>query len=238
VSLAKSKLKPKLKPKSGPSTSTAIAERFDQHYWQTNYSDPDTMDGIVNAKEHAAYLHNHFAIDAIEISSIADLGYGMGHQFLAFLKAFKPREALGIEPSGHVIKDAGKRLKKAPSRTTLHLQQTDLANWCQQPFEQDAMDLGICMSVFQYLPDKTIKQCLPILAQRFHYLYFTVPTNREYQRYKTLYDFEDPYAQQRTQGQYLKWLQPHFTVVSSRLLESRHFYSVRDSAFNDLLYRF
>ena len=51
-------------------------------------------------------------------------------------------------------------------------------------------------------------------------------------------DFKDQYATHRTREQYQKLLRPHFTFVSSRVLESKHFYNEETTYFTDLLYRY
>ena len=54
---------------------------FDRKYWEENYSQPFTMDGIGNAKEHAKYLKAFFELEQVDISSIADFGFGYGYLF-------------------------------------------------------------------------------------------------------------------------------------------------------------
>jgi len=45
---------------------------FDKKYWDQNYSDPMSMDGIGNAKDHVNYLKAFLKIEHVDISSIID----------------------------------------------------------------------------------------------------------------------------------------------------------------------
>jgi hypothetical protein len=100
------------------------------------------------------------------------------------------------------------------------------------------IDLGICTSVFQYLTDKELKEALPIISKRIKYLHLTVPTDVELGRQVSELEFKDEYAIHRTREQYQKLLKPHFTFVSARVLESKHYFNEDTTAFTDLLYRF
>jgi len=59
---------------------------FTEEYWLANYSVPDEMDCIGNVKDHIAYLKHLFAVEYVDISSIIDYGFGLGHLFEAALK--------------------------------------------------------------------------------------------------------------------------------------------------------
>ena len=58
---------------------------FDKTYWDKNYSDPMSMDGIGNAKEHTKYLKSFFDIEQVHITTMIDLGFGYGHLFREML---------------------------------------------------------------------------------------------------------------------------------------------------------
>lgn len=211
---------------------------FDKTYWDQNYSDPMSMDGIGNAKEHTKYLEAYLKIEHVDISTIIDLGFGYGHLFRQMLKTFKPYRAVGIEPSDYIFKKAKiDKWRPVPS-TDLKLYQEDLITWCRTKRKDNQFDLGICTSVFQYLSDKELKEVLPILAQRVKYLYLTVPTDVELSRQISELEFKDEYAIHRSREKYQKLIRPHFTFISSRILESKHFFNEEDTAFTDLLYRF
>ena len=212
---------------------------FDKSYWDKNYSEPMTMDGIGNAKDHARYLKSFLAIEHVDISSVVDLGFGYGHLFREMLKTFIPHRAVGIEPSPYAFKKA-KIDKLRPVETTdLKLFQEDLLTWCKTDHKKNnVFDLGLCTSVFQYLSDKDLKTIIPILARRIRFLYLTVPTDLELGRQVSELEFKDEYAIHRTREQYQKLIRPHFTFVSSRVLESKTFFDEESTPFTDLLFRY
>ncbi|WPU65816.1 class I SAM-dependent methyltransferase [Peredibacter starrii] len=212
--------------------------KFDKTYWDKNYSDPMSMDGIGNAKEHTIYLESFLLIEHVDISTIVDLGFGYGHLFREMLKAFKPYRAVGIEPSPFAFKKAKPdKLRPVPS-TKLELFEEDLLTWTRTKRKDNKFDLGICTSVFQYLTDKELKEVIPVLAKRVKYLYLTVPTNVELGRQISELEFKDEYAIHRSREKYQKLLKPHFTFISSRVLESKHYFDEESTSFTDLLYRF
>lgn len=211
---------------------------FDKTYWDKNYSEPETMDGIGNAKAHVKYLKAMLDVEYVDISSVVDLGFGYGFLFKEMLKAFIPHTAEGIEPSEYAFVRAS-RLKLSPAPTTkLTLKQIDLLTWCREKNKSAPFDLAICTSVFQYLTDKELKEILPILAQRVKFLYLTVPTDSEFKRQVDDLDFKDEYAIHRTREKYQKMLRPYFTFISSRFLESKHFFNEETTPFTDHLYRY
>ena len=210
---------------------------FDKTYWNKNYSDPMSMDGIGNAKDHVRYLQSFLAVEHVDISTIVDLGFGYAHLFREMLRAFKPHTAVGIEPSPYAFKKVKiDKLRPVPS-TDLKLYEEDLLTWCRANRKKNTFDLGICTSVFQYISDKDLKEIIPILSKRIKYLYLTVPTDVELGRQVSELDFKDEYAIHRSRDRYHKMLRPHFTFVSSRILESRSFFDEESTAFTDLLFR-
>ncbi len=212
--------------------------KFDKTYWEKNYSDPMSMDGIGNAKEHTRYLKSFLDVEQVQITSIVDLGFGYGHLFREMLKAFIPYKAVGIEPSPYAFKKARPDKLRPVESTDLKLYEEDLVSWCRKERKNNTFDLGICTSVFQYLSDKELKEVLPIIAQRVRYLYLTVPTDVELGRQVSELDFKDEYAIHRSREKYQRLLRPHFTFVSSRVLESKHFFDEESTLFTDLLFRY
>lgn len=211
---------------------------FDKTYWDKNYSDPMSMDGIGNAKEHTKYLQSYLSIEHVDISTIVDLGFGYGHLFREMLRAFKPHTAVGIEPSPYAFKKVKlDKIRPVPS-TEIALYEEDLLTWCRTKRKQNKFDLGICTSVFQYLSDKELKEVLPVLSKRVKYLYLTVPTDIELNRQISELEFKDEYAIRRSKEKYQKLIRPHFTFISSRILESKHYFDEETTSFTDLLYRF
>lgn len=211
---------------------------FDKTYWDKNYSDPMSMDGIGNAKDHAKYLKSFLNIEHVDISTVIDLGFGYGHLFREMLKTFIPHRAVGIEPSPYIFKKAKPDKWRPVDSTDLKLYEEDLLTWARTDRKNNKFDLGICTSVFQYLTDKELKEVLPVLAQRIKYIYLTVPTNVELGRQVSELEFKDEYAIHRTREQYQKLIRPHFTFVSSRVLESKTYFNEDTTAFTDLLFRY
>lgn len=209
---------------------------FDEEYWNDIYAQPKIMDGVFNARIHADYLHALFALDGIEIDSILDVGFGLGYLLGAVLDRFKPRHAVGLEPSLHAF-DRGQKRLNAPSKTQLKLLPIDASAWCLQSTKPRCFDLGICTSVFQYLSDMQIEEILPVLAERVKFLYFTVPTDLEAARLSAQYSFVDSYARRRTRKRYNNMLAPYFTVVGNRLLESKNYFDENNSLFTELVFR-
>lgn len=204
---------------------------FDQSYWDTHYQDIKTIDGIGNVKDHSRYLLAYFNIEGFTPESMVDLGFGTGHLMKEMARALKPRRIEGIEPSP----PAFKRMKMPLAK----LHHEDLVTWARNPARARwAFDLGLCTSVLQYLTDKELKEVLPIMAKRCRYLYLTVPTDIEYKRQQSELQFSDSWARVRTREQYQKLIRPHFTFISSRILESKVFYDDTTTEFQDLLFRY
>ncbi|MBC7427377.1 MAG: class I SAM-dependent methyltransferase [Bacteriovorax sp.] len=219
------------------------ATGFSIEYWDVNYKDADEMDNIVNAKEHATYIKAILGLEYIDVSSVVDLGFGLGILFKEVLKIFQPYRALGIEPSLHPFELMSKKKLTSIESTKLSLENIDLVTWAKKEntkttARHKTFDLGICTSVFQYLSDEEIEFVLPIMAKRIRYLYFSVPTNLELRRQIEDLEFKDEYAIHRTREKYLKMIRPHFTFVSSRLLESKIHFTDETTNFTDLLFRF
>jgi len=211
---------------------------FDKSYWEKNYSEPDQMDGIGNVLEHVGYIKNLLALEFINISSVVDFGFGLGHLFEEILKEFVPYKALGIEPSKYAYDLVKKRgISPAPS-TKLTLKKQGIVNWCERSEKTKTFDLGICTSVFQYLSNEEIEFVLPILAKKVRYLYFSVPTDKELKRQIEEIDFFDTYAICRSRSWYQKKIKKHFTFVSARMLESKYHFDEESTLFTDLLFRF
>lgn len=218
---------------------TSGREGFPDEYWTVNYADPEEMDNIMNAREHAAYMKAIFELERVDISSVIDLGFGLGILFEEVLKSFVPYRAHGIEPSAYAFTQFKKKKLKIPESTKLSLDQTDLHTWAVTHQKRErTFDLGICTSVLQYLSDEEIAEVMPVLARRVRYLYLSVPTDLELKKQIEDVEFHDEYAIHRSKQKYLKFIHPHFTVISSRLLESKIHFDEDTTSFTDLLFRF
>jgi hypothetical protein len=212
---------------------------FKKEYWDVNYADPEEMDNIINAREHAAYMKAIFALEAVDINSVIDLGFGTGILFEEVLKTFIPYRAHGIEPSKFIYDQVVKKDLRPVESTKLVLENSDLVSWAKRDSKREKIfDLGICTSVLQYLSDEEIIEALPLLAQKIRYLYLSVPTDLELKRQIEDVKFFDEYAIHRTKARYMKLIRPHFTIVSSRLLESKVHFDEDSTSFTDLLFRF
>jgi hypothetical protein len=210
---------------------------FDKTYWDKNYSDPMSMDGIGNAKEHAKYLKAFFAVEGVNVESMIDFGFGYGHLFRAMMRTFVPERAVGIEPSPYIFKKARIDKWRPVESTRLHLLEEDLKTWAKKN-RREKFDLGICTSVFQYLTNDELNEILPVIAAKVKYLYLTVPTDEELKRQVSEMEFKDEYALHRGREEYLKLLRPHFTFISARVLESKRAFTEESTAFTDLLFRY
>lgn len=211
---------------------------FEKDYWEKNYAQPEEMDNIFNAKEHAEYLKSILTLEGVDVNSVIDLGFGLGVLFKEVLKTFKPYRAHGIEPSEHPFLIVSKK-KMAVESTKLTLENIDLVSWAKKDYKKDrTYDLGLCTSVFQYLSDEEIEFVMPIMAKRIRFLYFSAPTNLELKKQIEDVEFKDEYAIHRSKERYLKLIRPHWTIVSSRLLESKVHFDEDTTHFTDLLFRF
>lgn len=224
------------------------ASGFTRQYWTENYDAPETMDGIYNATRQAAALKAQFDAEYVEIGSLIDFGFGLGHLFRAMIDAFVPHTVVGIEPSPHAFDHVQRRSLSRVSTTEITLLPTDLYTWCHYGASKgvskgaskndEPFDLGICTSVFQYLSDSELAAVMPLLARRVQYLYLTVPTDEELEYQCRELDLDDRYAFSRTREEYRDLLRAHFAIISNRLLESKVYFDTETSSFNDLLFRF
>ncbi len=231
----------KTKTKKGRDIPETGAQGFSDSYWQENYSEPEEMDGIVNAGQHAKYIQAFFAVDYVDISSVIDLGFGLGHLFSEVLKEFMPYRAYGIEPSEFAFEQVKQRGISPCESTKMTLKQWDLVKWANKTKENKKskwFDLGLCTSVFQYLTEEELKLVIPVMSEQMKYLYLSVPTDYELERQVKDLEFEDRYAIRRTREDYLKLLEPHFTIIGSRILESKVHFDRETTLFTDYLFRF
>lgn len=215
------------------------AQGFSKEYWDENYAEAQSMDGVGNVDAHVGYLKNFFALEFVDISSVADFGFGLGHLFEAVMKEFIPYRALGIEPSEHAFLEVKNRGISPVESTKLTLKKIDLVSWCREQTPKSRWyDLGLCTSVLQYLSDEECEFVLEVLSRKVKYMYFSVPTDKELARQVEEVEFFDRYAIRRSRSKYLKMIRPHFTFVGARILESKFHFNESDTALTDLLFRF
>lgn len=226
--------------KSAKKEKSSGDQGFDETYWNENYDEPEEMDGIVNAAQHAQYCKAIFDVEFVDISSIIDFGFGLGYLFEKMIHTFYPYRSYGIEPSSFAFKKAkSERDFKPVESAKLTLKNQSISDWVKKSKEKELkrFDLGLCTSVFQYLTDEEIEEALPIMARQVKYLYFSVPTDKELKRQVSELEFEDRYAIKRSKSYYRKVLRPYFTIVGNRLLESKVHFNEDNSFFTDYLFR-
>lgn len=212
---------------------------FSEKYWEENYSEASSMDGVGNVDQHVGYIKNFFGLEFIDVSTVIDFGFGLGHLFEAVMKELVPYRAYGIEPSQYAFQKVKKRDITPVESTSLTLKPLDLVSWAEsQKPKSRWFDLGICTSVFQYLSKEEIEFILPVMAQKVKYLYFSVPTDKELERQVEELEFCDQYAYKRSRATYQRLIRKHFTFVSARVLESKFHFKEDNTALTDLLFRF
>ncbi|MCR9203924.1 MAG: class I SAM-dependent methyltransferase [Halobacteriovoraceae bacterium] len=225
--------------KSGKKSIESGANGFSEAYWQENYDEPEEMDGIVNATHHALYLKSFFAVEFVDVSSVIDFGFGLGHLYEAILKEFMPYKSWGLEPSKFAFDKVKERNISPCDSTQLSLKNWSIEKWTNHAKDKNQkwFDLGICTSVFQYLDEESLQTILPEMSKRVKYLYFSVPTDFELKRQVKELEFKDRFAFRRSKSFYLKLLKPHFTVIGNRVLESKHHFNEDNTFFTDYLFR-
>lgn len=210
---------------------------FSKNYWEKNYQDLDEMDGVSNSLEHAKYAKSFFDVEGVSISSIVDLGFGLGHMMKSFHKVFLPYKCFGIEPSSFAYDKVINQ--KWHINKEIKFKNISLLEWSKlKGKEAKFLDLAICTSVFQYIKEDELEVILVELSKRVKYLYFSVPTKTEFLRQRDELDFVDEWAIHRSKSWYLKKLRPHFSIVSSRILESKVHFDAGNTKLTDLLFRF
>lgn len=218
--------------------SGAGAAGFSTEFWDANYAEPQTMDGVYNARQRAVALKAFFESEYIDINSIVDLGFGLGDLLREMVKEFMPLVVVGIEPSPFAYTKVRRMPLTDIDSMNVELLQKDILTWCREPAPLAPFDLGLCTSVFQYLTDPEIEVSLPVLAERFRYLYFSVPIDTELQFQTEMLNFDDRFAISRSRDEYRAMLADHFTIVSNRVLESKVHFDEESTLFTDFLYRF
>lgn len=215
-----------------------MEKTFEKEYWDQNYSEPSSMDGIGNAKDHAQYLKSFMELEMVDISSVIDLGFGYGYLFQKVLKTFIPYKACGIELSTYAFNKARARKLKPVESTKLNLYNESIQDWCKRAeSKHNRFDLALCNSVFQYIPSSELEAIIETLSKRVKYLYLTVPTDIELKRQVEELEFDDTYAIKRSRNFYRNLLSKHFTNISSKLWESKFYFNEETTLFTDLLYR-
>lgn len=195
-------------------------KKFDDSYWSDIYGNGLDVDGSYNAKQHAEYLKALFQLMEIPVYKIADFGFGKAILLREMVKTFSPVKVYAVDASKEAYEDLKKKdwVKKSDK---YHIYHESLETLKLPKLEKEPVELGICNSVIQYLPDSMIPGVLEKMAKYCNYLYFTVPTNEDYLVMKEEMNFIDPYAFTRSKKKYRKWISRDFEIVGYNLLQSK-----------------
>lgn len=193
---------------------------FDGSYWSDIYGNGLDVDGSYNAKQHAEYLKALFLLMEIPVYKMADFGFGKAILLREMVKTFSPVKVYAVDTSKEAYEDLKKKdwVKRSDK---FHLYHESLETLKLPKLEKEPVELGICNSVIQYLPDGMIPGVLEKMAKYCNYLYFTVPTNEDYVVMKEEMSFTDPYAFSRSKKKYRKWISRDFEIVGYNLLQSK-----------------
>ena len=92
--------------------------------------------------------------------------------------------------------------------------------------------LGLCVSVLQYLSDADVDIVLCEMSKQCDFLYFDVVTNEEYEIMKEGSTFHDKWAIiSRTRNWYLKIILKYWRIIGNEILESKFFYPDKTNSF-------
>jgi len=209
-----------LRNKKSVSGTGKNGKKFETEYWKEIYGSGLDVDGSYNAKQHAAYLHSLFQLMEISVYKIADFGFGKGILLREFVKTFAPVKVYAVDASEEAYLDLQKKdwVKKSEKYEVYH---SSLEEFTLKKLEKEPVDLAICNSVLQYLPEQVLPDVVEKIAKYSNYLYFTVPTKVDYDEMRKEMKFTDPYAFERSQKYYRKLLTRDFEVVGYNLLQSK-----------------
>lgn len=216
------------------SLSSANGLPFDENYWSLLYGEKYTIDGIYNADRHIAYIRSLLDLMNVYVSTLGDFGFGQATILQEACRVFQPSRAFAVDPSQQMVA----RLKKQEwcKSFSLQIYYSTIEEFSAESWQKEPADLCFCNSVLQYLFADSIEPAFAKMSRMCRFLYFSVPTRRDYRRMKQRLEFTDPYAHSRSKSFYQKSFRPHFTMVSYNLLESKYLPRSR-YAFNDELFR-
>jgi hypothetical protein len=218
------------------STGSANGLPFNKDYWDDMYAEDDesVIDGVFNAEGHVRYLFELFKLMEINIRSIGDMGFGLGVLLKEFVRQFKPSRIIAIDPSEECVTRMIK--EKWIKNLNIAIKQSTIEEFNIKFIKEKPLDLVLCNSVLQYLPNKNIEPAFEKLALISKYVYITIPTAKDYEYMRSELNFTDPYAYERSRNFYIKAWKKHFYAISHNLLESR--YNVKESPFLYELFRY
>ncbi|MCB1176918.1 MAG: class I SAM-dependent methyltransferase [Leptospiraceae bacterium] len=215
---------------------SANGKPFDKDFWEEMYTeDEDSLiDGIYNAKEHANYIKSVLNLIGVKAHSIADFGAGLGVLLKQVTLALKPKNIIALDPSEESIQ---KLLKSRWfSKYNIAVIHSRFQDYNISHLTENPLDLAILNSVMQYFPDRDVVPTFARLSKICKYLYFNVPSKKDYAIMKKELDFVDPYAYSRDAEFYRNSWKKYFTMVSYNILESKH--SIKHSPFQYEIFRY
>lgn len=215
---------------------TANGLPFDKMYWDDMYAEDDEsiIDGVYNAENHAKYVYELFQLFEISVKSLGDMGFGLGVLLREFAMRFKPKQIVAVDPSDESINNLLN--KKWHKSFNIAIQKSTIEDFNISYLSENPLDLLICNSVIQYIPNKNMILIFEKLSKICKYLYISIPTDEDYKYMKEYLNFSDPYAYSRKKKFYLNSWNKYFSIVSHNLLESK--FHVAESPFLFELFRF
>ena len=122
--------------------------RFDQAYYERFYEHPATRAGTVaSAKRHAAFVASYLRHLELPVSSILDLGCGLGRLLRALGREFPKASTTGVDVSEYLCE-------------RYRWEQASAADYAGEP-----VDLVVCIDVLSYLNDEDCSRALANIAR-------------------------------------------------------------------------
>ena len=176
---------------------------FDASYYQRFYHDPKTR--AVSEAEHgrqAAFIAAYLDYLVIDVSSVLDIGCGIGTLLKALGKRFPKADCRGVELSRYVCEQYG-------------WEQGSVVD-----YDGDGAALVLCTDVLGYLTREDCRAAIANLAQLSHAaLYMSVLTQEDLEICDT--ERTDMRQELRSVAWYRRELEPHFLSVGGGLFLKR-----------------
>jgi len=97
-------------------------------------------------------------------------------------------------------------------------------------------NLGLFVSVAQYIDDETLNKVFYYLSTMCDFLYFDVVTAEEYEIMTNGAQYIDQYAIHRKKEEYIEMITKYWRIVGNSFLESKFFYDKHQSNVANLLF--
>ncbi len=174
---------------------------FDEAYYKRFYGDPETR--VYSASEMRALVDYVFSFaqwNQIEISTVLDVGAGIGLWMNAIKQRYPEVKYTGTEVSSAMCKEHG--FKKA-----------DIARWR----DRKKYDLIICQGVLQYLPDPDVAPAVANIAAMAKGLVFFEALTRADLRERADLERTDTDVFVRNGSYYRGLFAKHFVAIGAGL---------------------